>query len=440
MRRLSLFWCAFWIGCTGPAPEGDGSNAPDVEELPTVVGDIAVTGPLGEVPDVTMHVDAECGTGVALGAVEGLRRWPYLQNVRQTSAVVAWGVEAGSEEAALRMYEPGKQDAAIRVVASRRSLAVSTPFDLVDARLANLRPGTTYCYALDSGKTELAGARSFTTAPSDQEAAVKFFVLGDFGNSYPAQKQVRDQMDLAKEGVEFWVTTGDNAYSSGTYDQFEEHVFGIYPEMLGLIPIYPTPGNHDWGMGNLDAYLDNFFLPENALAEADRESYYSFDYGPLHFLMLDSERGKLAISDERLDDMRDFAVADLQGVSRPWKIAVFHHPIISGMPGRESDVLMADNFSSLFEEHGVQLVLAGHNHMYERFVPLKSGVPASDGITYVTTGGGGASLYGAGTNKNLVAVESVNHFMVVEADACELRARAIDSSGKEIDTFTLSQC
>jgi hypothetical protein len=431
-------WTVWCVGCVGWEPKPEVRESSLDSDIPDLISDIEAFGPIGDLPHVTMHVDPDCGTGVALGDMTGLRRWPYLQNIKQTSAVVAWGLEVGTEEPTLKLYEPkGKSTT---VGASVTTLPMIEPMDLAWARLKNLQPDTQYCYTLYSGELEVAGALSFKTAPADEDAAIKFFVLGDFGNSYPAQKDVRAQMEKSAEGIDFWITTGDNAYSSGTYDQFQDHVFGIYPELMVAIPMYPTPGNHDWGMGTLDAYRDNFFLPENSLSADDYEAYYSFDYGPVHFLMLDSERGKTAISDERTDDMRDFAEADLAAAGRPWKIAAFHHPIISGMPGREADILMADNFSPVFEEHGVQLVLAGHNHMYERFVPLKGGKPADDGVTYVTTGGGGASLYSVGTNDYQAVVEPHYHYMIIEADPCELKGRAIDSTGAEIDSFTFTQC
>lgn len=377
--------------------------------------------------------DPACGAAGTVQAPAGLARWPYLQSVTATAAVVAWATrEAGPGW--LRLGEGSRPVAAepgARIAFDGEAISLQV------ARLSGLRPGTRYCYAVGAGDETLAHGLGFETAPAVTTATVRFLVLGDFGAGRTPQYRVREQ--LAKHPAPLLITTGDNAYPDGTHAQFQRNVFDVYRSLFAGTAIYPSPGNHDYRTDDAGPYLTNFVLPDQAWRSGDAERYYSFDWGPVHFVALDSERPLDEASDQRGDDMLDWLEADLQRAARPWRVAYFHRPPYSVSNHKGSQAVLA-KLVPLLEKHGVQLVFNGHNHSYERYHPLRGGVITAGGVTYVTTGGGGAHRYPIGSSPLLAAGSERYHFVQAEADPCTLRIEAIDDDGEVIDRHALTRC
>ena len=164
-------------------------------------------------------------------------------------------------------------------------------------------------------------------------------------------------------------------------------------------------------------YLEVFSLPENG-GDAGRERWYSFDWGDVHFVALDTER----LSERQAIWLEE----DLLANELPWVVAYLHAPpYSSGEHG--SDLAARELFTPLFETYGVQLVLAGHEHNYERTKPIS-------GVTYVVTGGGGRSSRAVGTSSFTAFSEEVLHFVYVEIDSDTLLLHAIDGVGREFDS------
>jgi PKD repeat protein len=169
---------------------------------------------------------------------------------------------------------------------------------------------------------------------------------------------------------------GDNAYPQGTDQQYQMNLFEIYPRSLRQTVLYPTQGNHD--LFDSDAgtfpYYDMFSLPE--LGEAGgvpsgTEEYYAVDFGNVHLVVLSSMN---VIFGGFGDDMLAWLAADLADVTEDWIIVTFHHPPYS-KGGHDSDdpldsngrlIWMRENAVPIFDDYGVDLVLTGHSHSYER--------------------------------------------------------------------------
>lgn len=375
----------------------------------------------------------ECGVAGQVHASPELRRWPYIQSVTATAAVVVWGTH-GAAPATLSL-----SGASGPVTAARAAeLALGNQSIVLQrARVIGLQPATRYCYSVASGNETLVTGLAFETPPATTAATVRFLVLGDYGAGRQAQYRVRDE--LAKHAAPLLITTGDNAYPSGTHEQFQTNVFGVYRALFATAAVYPTPGNHDYRTGDAAPYLANFVLPEQALRAQDNERYYSFDWGPVHFVALDSERMLDEASAARSDDMLDWLEADLKANARPWAVAYFHRPPYSVSSHKGSEQVVS-KIVPLLEKYGVQLVFNGHNHSYERYHPLRGGKAVEGGVTYVTTGGGGAHRYDIGQSPLLAAGSDHYHFVSAQADACTLRWEAIDDAGAVIDHHALQRC
>ncbi len=383
---------------------------------------------------------ADCTTTVEPGSVEGLDRWPYLQSGSTDGMTVVWGGSTDVGAAELRFSRDGEETV---VAASSWDIeGRDGPLRLFQARATGLPAGTDYCYAVTLDGVVMADGLRFRTAPSRTDATVRFLVIGDFGAGTEEQILVRDRMFSHSEGVDLILTTGDNAYSSGTYAEFDEHVFDVYRDLLHGAVLFPTPGNHDYSTDDAEPYLQNHVLPETAWRSEDAERYYDVPWGPLHFVALDSEGPILEISSDDDDDMVDWLHEVLATSDRPWRVPAYHKPAVEGHATRGPDVFTLGLLVPEFEEHQLELVLQGHNHHYERFEPLVESATTvqEGGTTYVVTGGGGRSLYDLGDeDRRAVGIEE-HHFLLGEVDGCSLTIESISKLGEQLDLFTLERC
>lgn len=254
-----------------------------------------------------------------------------------------------------------------------------------EIRLINLKPATKYYYSVGN-ETEAAFKGNdfwFNTSPEIihvKASPVRFWVTGDQGYPNPIQEQVRDAMlSWIKKNprtpnnnvpLDLWITTGDNAYRSGSNKQFQAGFFEPYKMILRNTPVWPVYGNHDarrW------VFFDIFNFPEKAESggtASGSEHYYSFDYANIHFVMLDSQESSLAVDGEMLNWLKK----DLEQTKQQWLITFFHHPPYtkgshdsdSKRDSRGRLISVRENVLPILETAGVDLVLSGHSHMYER--------------------------------------------------------------------------
>jgi hypothetical protein len=199
--------------------------------------------------------------------------------------------------------------------------------------------------------------------------------------------------------------------------QFFDPLAGIIDE----VPLLPSIGNHEQDGAN---YLAYFREP------GAHRFFYSCDIGPLHIVALDFRATKTG------DEQFAFIERDLAASRAPWKLVLLHVPMFNF--GGHASLWGHDSYLPLFRRTQVDLVIAGHSHLYERFRPLvPRGVPGAWAIQHLTTGGGGAPLAASVAHESIVRTVSTHHFVVFTATRSRIDARAIDSDGHELDTFTL---
>ena len=392
---------------------------------------------------------------VDCGAVEfpegtGLRRYPYLQSVGPTSARVAWTSTTGGP--GMVRVAPSADGPWSEFAADWRLFETAYTYDVedytaYDATLTDLEPNSAYCYeVIEDGEVLARGLSLGTAWASEDDRTVRIVAFGDSGDASDSQKGLRDQM-LTRD-YDVFLHLGDMAYGSGTFTEFEERVFDIYRDLLHEVPTYPTPGNHEYKTEVGQPYLDVYYLWEQALRDADQERYYSFDYGDVHFVSLDSNGETLLpaavdVNDENPDDMLNWLEADLAATDKPWKIAFFHHPPYSSSE-RDPNVLIRNGLLPTLEAGGVDLVLCGHDHHYERTKAIKEGDPVlheEGGIYYFVVGSGGAGLRAATGDWWTESVDDQNHaFLDLRVRGCVAVGQAINIEGDIIDEFELDGC
>lgn len=352
-------------------------------------------------------------TGAGLAVIP---RAPYVQQVTSTSAMIGW-VSTSSGEQWVEVGAPG--DGSARSVVGEREVTTvrSAGEQQMWARLEGLQPGAIHCYALHGEAGALTDRIGFRTAPAvDSAEPVRFLAFGDSGGGGSDQRALADRMTLFP--YDLIVHTGDLAYDSGSIEDIEHTVFGFYAQLFRHIPFFPASGNHDYETMQGAPFRGVFALPGDS-----GEKWYSYDWGRVHFVALDTE-ASYTTQAAWLDQ-------DLAATALPWKVVYFHRPAYSsGQHGSDSSLRRA--LEPVFEKHRVQLVLAGHDHNYERTVPQR-------GVLYVVTGGGGVGTRAVGSSSFTAFSEDVIHFVYVEAGVDEMVLHAIDATATEFDAVRIAR-
>jgi 3',5'-cyclic AMP phosphodiesterase CpdA len=312
-----------------------------------------------------------------------LLRGPYLQVVTSNSIVVRWRTDSWARSRVRYGTTPGK----LSLMADDSSLVTEH-----EVKLTGLTPRTKYYYSIGGIMDTLQGDEDnyFVTLPvAGTEGTYRIGVFGDCGNNSTNQRSVRDQFVkyLGKDYLDSWILLGDNAYRDGEDAQYQTNFFNIYKnDLLKKYPLYPSPGNHDYHDVEFSAayaqktkevaYFQNFTMPVNGEAggtASNNKAYYSFDIGNVHFLSLDSygtEEPSYRLYDTLGAQVR-WIKKDLDAnKNKGWVIAYWHHPPYT-MGSHDSDketelVKIRENFIRILERYGVDLILCGHSHLYER--------------------------------------------------------------------------
>ncbi len=387
----------------------------------------------------------DCGTPTFPDGT-GLRRAPYLQSVSKTRARVVWTSTTGgkgSVQIGASKDGPWRDvEAAAEFFSAERT--ADADYTQYDARVAGLRPNAGYCYQIVEDGKLIASGLKLNTAWRSSDRPVRILTFGDSGNGSDEQKGLRDE--FMKREFDVFLHLGDMAYGSGEFTEFEAHVFDIYRDFLHRVPSYPTLGNHEYKTDKGAPYLDVYSLWNMAYKEPEQERYYSFDYGNVHFVTIDSNQGQLLFSvidanDTDKCDMLNWLEDDLAASKADWKIAFFHHPPYTSST-RGPTSMVKSGVVPILEAGGVDLVLVGHDHHYERTARIADDKLDDAGIRYAIVGSGGAGLreieeVGWWSEK---VENQVHTALTLTVDHCQLKAEAIDLHGNPVDSWTMDGC
>ena len=392
-------------------------------------------------------------------------RLPYIQNVTETSVVIMWRTDA--PVAGRIDYRP-VGDPGIHSVPAPES-------DRQEVTVSSLEPGTDYEYEVYAGETQF-GTGTFSTPPNDPTAPVSFLVFGDSGCRRPAdppsgcyQDEVAAAMAgyLAEHPVNLLLHVGDVSQRGGCEADYQAQVFDIYGDIINSVPFYPTIGNHDLTCDGGASYELVFCLPPAIPpGGSPTERFYSFNYGAVHFVSLDTNAAFDPLAD--VAGMTAWLENDLRSHDRQWTIVSFHHPMYQTLrlegcgPLEEETEIRRLGWDVLFDHYGVDLVLSGHRHNYSRTHPIRRDPDPNEhpggpgvidpprlgvGVVYLVTGGGGASLHGLLADERYVAVAELSHHFTHVSATCDtltITTIEVDTSnggavGDTIDSHEISR-
>jgi acid phosphatase type 7 len=359
--------------------DGDGILTTNLTNgLPFVAGNNTIAVEIhqanGSSSDLTFDLQLIGVTTTAL-----IARGPYLQMGNETAITLRWQTDVANDSKVMWGTTAGS------LTNSLTDGALTTNHEL---RITGLTADTKYFYSVGTTTEVLqTGATNYftTVPPANTTRKVRIAAFGDCGNGSTNQTNVKNQyLNYAGSNIaDAWILLGDNAYSSGTETEYQNYFFDMYKnDLLKNHKLYPAPGNHDYGNTQANSgvrnntYYNSFNLPtagECGGVASGTEAFYSFDIGNVHCISLDSY-GREDGNTTRLYDTTGAQVVwlknDLAANTRKWVVVYFHHPPYT-MGSHNSDtegelISLRTNLIRIFERYGVDLVLCGHSHNYER--------------------------------------------------------------------------
>lgn len=354
-------------------------------------------------------------------AAVGLARGPYLQQTTTTEVTVVFDLDE-PDSAEVRF---GQQAVDEQVTTSQSS---GTHHEV---RITGLAPNTQYVYAVEVS-TGLEGYQEYSLQTAvEADEPFSLIVMGDTRSDH--DQHAIGVTAMLPEDVRLMINTGDLVADGEVSEQWDTF-FEIETPLISEIPLFPVVGNHDDDGEGAVNFREAFALPNNEL-------YYSFDYGNVHFVMLDGhasteivcERdGQLMI--ECFDEPQlQWLEADLSEVcgrtEPPWIFVAIHAGPFSSEPNRTGNGQMRD-LLPLFAQSGVTAIFSGHDHYYERGA-------SEQGIPYVITGGAGAGLYDIDDPCPFPHTVATNaseyHYVVLEVGSDAIRLTAKRPDGTVLD-------
>ena len=252
-----------------------------------------------------------------------------------------------------------------------------------------------------------------------KDGSVRFAVIGDTGSGTAKQKDVGDMMVKYRAlfPFEFVLMMGDNMYGGEDPKDFEKKFSEPYKALLdNKVKFYASLGNHDMP---IQVNYENFNM--------NGKEYYRFKKGNVAFYALNSNY----MDKKQVKWLEDELAKD----TSEWKVCFFHHPPYSSAKAHGSDGQLREVVEPIFLKYGVNVVLTGHDHVYERIKPQK-------GIYYFVSGAGGKLRSGDIRETSQLTEKSYDrdlHFMLFEVAGDQMYFQAISRTGETIDSGMIAR-
>jgi len=348
-----------------------------------------------------------------------LTKGPFLLGVYPDRAALMWETDT---EGPCKLYydRGGRLDKYVESIPETNQSgeeAVKKVVFIHKVWLEDLEPGRFYDYRVTVAGFEDKIYR-FRTVPAKTDE-VRFIVYGDSRTRPSVHRRLVKQM--IKQKVDFVVHCGDLVTKGDKYEQWGPQFFEPLRGLAESVPVYIAKGNHEGNNGNY----------EKLLVPKGRKNSFGFDYGPVHYFCADN------VSEGLKNDVQlNLIIADAEASDANWKFVSYHIQSLN-IGGHWSTWGYPDALPAL-SKAGVDFVLAGHSHMYERFRPIAP-PDGTDGsyVTYITSGGGGVYMHGIVPNVYHAVAKQKHHFCLFDIKGNKLTMDTITIDGRVIDHIEL---
>jgi acid phosphatase type 7 len=441
----------------------------------------------------------------AAGAEHGLHgtnvfsREPYVQLATHESIFVVWRTEGSitpvvrygtaqerltgeaSGAAVITRFATTNKNAKLPAGVMKLHSAPEGTYQY-EVKISGLKPDTQYYYGVFDGKQRLTGrdpSYRFRTHPvPGTDRPMRFWVVGDSGTGRETQSTVHSAMlqwtEKENRPIDFYLHVGDMAYSRGRDVEFQTRFFEMYEATLRHVVCWAAMGNHEGatskGTNGVGPYYDAYVCPTRGEAgglASGLEAFYSFDYGRVHFVCLDSHD----LDRKPTGMMAQWLKADLEDTQQDWIIAFFHHPPYtkgSHDSDREKQLIeMRTHIMPVLESGGVDVVLTGHSHIYERSMLMdgayatptvaenvilddgdgdpngdgayrkSAGIHANEGAVQVVAGHGGTTVRRKGTMPVMKKIIAEHGSVLIDVAGDTLTGIMINKYAERRDLFSI---
>lgn len=379
-------------------------------------------------------------------------------NIRQvitadstTSRTFMWQSDYAEENPVVEYRQAGDDDSLMQLPASSDAFSDDGVTTYIHtAAVSDLKPGTAYEYRVGAGDKR-SDWQSFHTA---QGHDFKALIFPDSQSSdYSVWAATAQPAWQRNQDAQFFINTGDLVDNGQDHYQWNAW-FDVVGDMIARIPVVPLLGNHetydkDWKVRMPEAYLHLFALPR-----IDREKYqnqfYSFDYGDVHFVVLNTQSQELADFEPSLDeDEVAWFKEDMAKTTKKWKIVLMHKdPLQYGFANRPQP--REEGFSPegrlwmpLFDQYGVDAVLSAHLHTYRDRGHIRNFQRDESGPLYLITGVAGNVQYPGlwkqhSLDEYVAPQPETDNYMTLEATDDSLTFRSFLPDGQLLEEKSIS--
>lgn len=379
-------------------------------------------------------------------------------NIRQvitadstTSRTFMWQSDYAEENPVVEYRQAGDDDSLMQRPASSDAFSDDGVTTYIHtAAVSDLKPGTAYEYRVGAGDKR-SDWQSFHTA---QGHDFKALIFPDSQSSdYSVWAATAQPAWQRNQDAQFFINMGDLVDNGQDHYQWNAW-FDVVGDMIARIPVVPLLGNHetydkDWKVRMPEAYLHLFALPR-----IDREKYqnqfYSFDYGDVHFVVLNTQSQELADFEPSLDeDEVAWFKEDMAKTTKKWKIVLMHKdPLQYGFANRPQP--REEGFSPegrlwmpLFDQYGVDAVLSAHLHTYRDRGHIRDFQRDESGPLYLITGVAGNVQYPGlwkqhSLDEYVAPQPETDNYMTLEATDDSLTFRSFLPDGQLLEEKSIS--
>jgi hypothetical protein len=368
----------------------------------------------------------------------------------RTTQTITWKTDVNTQDGQVQYWElmPGKFGEQQTLAAQVKRVDSNWgEFNVHTATLTGLKPGMRYVYQVGTAES-WSEQYHFTTAPV-KTYRYKFLVFGDSQSvNYDIWRTTLHQAYQANSDAAFFVNMGDLVDVGQEYGQWYDW-FNAAHGILENIPCMPLVGNHEaYAPGGKFAmptlFTDQFKLPMNG-PDGLKGQVYSFDYGDVHFVMLDTQIGEEGrFIPDMLEKQKMWLADDLAATKKKWKLVFMHRALYNNKA--ESNSMIQAAFGPIIDKYHADVVFTAHDHVYAHTYPLYGGMAVgspSGGTIYVATGRSGSKTYSDSIAKDwnnfFYNPLGEPNYLTVEVEGGLLTVKAFRQSGRLIDAWSIAK-
>ena len=358
---------------------------------------------------------------------------PYLQDVSDNSFCVMWE----TSKSVKGQVFIAKANRHILKPELKLSVAENKAVNLHKLTVTDLKAGELYFYQIiniNANGDTLMGPVTQLVIPDYDHSAINFTVVGDNQGHIKCWERITRLM--FEEAPQFVVHVGDMVAFGHNKDDWTDEFFKQAQNLMRHVPMYPAIGNHEM---NDEKYYQYFNRPYN-------DAFYTVKKGDLRLIFVDTNKDLLMGSAQYMKLEKTLAEC-----KERWKIVIHHHPPFTSDVASYRSSLMATadkgdpnifQLKNLYETYGVDLVLSGHVHGYERSFPIANNhIDEENGVVYIISAGGGGGCNPASSYKEWFTSKSKKrmHYLNVQIEGNKMKVEAIDTSRIVFDTWEMEK-